>query len=692
MQKLKGLSLPTFSSSSSQQSGSSTALTAAPVDDGVRSSLAERHKLLKTLSATCQRLHKTHIKLKPHPLAGITSEKDQLLVWLATDLSSGAEAIEHATTDGSASDYVASLKALGSAELALARHHSSCADNLDNLVLHQLDDLLRQYKEYEKALKDADKLRTVLESKLSKKAKSGAEDDSEVQAELDYDDACTSLTQLATHLWAGLATEQDVVTALLDAQLELARQSFEELQACKDQFSAFSSRPSKPVSPVLTRAIPRAITRPSRSASDSNALRPPTLSFASVDHDSRDRPSSSGSNRRSTLSEGFSAKSSSTSQQQQQSGSGSSTPKRPDNKNRSRSSSMLSRLAPNSILGRNKKNGGIRRDDDDDDDENEYDEETGQRSGDEDDRNGLSPNRSRGGHGSRSVGHSPNRSRLSPSALRSSFVKGGGVQDDDDGLRRDILSGVSLGRTEQAGTSATTSLERKRTPLKRTHTAPANPQASSLTSTNRDFVSREPVRQASKPTPRRGRAAGAEYVQAKWSFKGSSTDELDLTKGDFVRVVSKINQDWWTGQVVASGGRGVKREGMFPRAYVVDVTSEDVPDHEGQEDESLAEDDDDKSDLSRTESKSSRFGQDTTTDEEEWHRSGDDEDDHDDGSRGDKSRFFNGSTSTTTTPRRYLPSGASTTSALAGFGRGVHGSKLKDKDGNDDHANSPFAD
>ncbi|KAK4048554.1 hypothetical protein OIV83_004722 [Microbotryomycetes sp. JL201] len=665
MQKLKGLSLPSFSSSSSAAAVAGGA-TEPALDDHVRSSLDARRQLLQKLAATCAKLHKAHTKVKPHPLAGITSEKDHLHVWLASDLSSGADAIDQATTDGSAAHYVSTLKALGSAHLALARHHSTCADTLDEHVLQQLDMLLKQYKEYDRALKDADKLRNILEAKLAKKAKSGTEDDSEVQAELDYEDACTNVTQLANHLWANLATEQDIVAALLDAQLELARQSVEELQAVKDQLATSAPRTTKPASPVLTRAIPNATTRPSRSASDSNALRPPTFA-------SSDRPSSSGSNRRSTLS-----------------GSGASSPKRPTlpdfagGKNRSRSSSMLSRFAPNAILGRNKKSGdkSVGRDEEDDEDD-------GQRSDDDyEDRLTRTRAGARFDQGSRSVGHSPNRSRPSPTALRSSFVGNARTHHgdgDDDDVKRDILSGVSL--SPSVATSMGTSVQRKRTPLKRMHTAP-NPR------TSLDLV--DSVNHRMSTVNSRGSGNSRRYVQAKWSFKGSSTDELDLVKGDFVRVVSQINDDWWTGKVVSSTTQSsARKSGMFPRAYVVDV--QQLP-NEIKDFTESGDEDDNVSFLSRTNSKSSRFGgQGTTTDDDDDLHHDEDEDVDDDdvdgeGRRGDKSRFFNESSTTpTTTPKKYLTSAASSSSALAGFGKNVNGVKLKERKGQD-HASSPFAD
>lgn len=63
------------------------------------------------------------------------------------------------------------------------------------------------------------------------------------------------------------------------------------------------------------------------------------------------------------------------------------------------------------------------------------------------------------------------------------------------------------------------------------------------------------------------------YVEARWAFSTTANDELNLEKGDVIRVEREINTDWWRGTIVsvqlAIGASRVGREGMFPSAYVV---------------------------------------------------------------------------------------------------------------------------
>lgn len=182
----------------------------------------------------------------------------------------------------------------------------------------------------------------------------------------------------------------------------------------------------------------------------------------------------------------------------------------------------------------------------------------------------------RDGRGSRSRGHSPTSSRFANGA---SAFRLGSNNSGYNGLREDVRSGVSL-------SPATSSLARRPTPLKRTHTAP-NPRLSS--DAERDLDDGGSL------------DAGATYVQARWPFKPAASaesdatgagadDELELERGDIVRVVRHVNDDWWIGVVVvpaesSTSGTSSKsrrrqsegREGMFPSAYVVEVDPPNKP-------------------------------------------------------------------------------------------------------------------
>ncbi|KAK4053647.1 SH3 domain-containing protein [Microbotryomycetes sp. JL221] len=699
MQKLKGLSMPSFTSPTSFLPSSSSnqfTLTDAAIDDNVRTTLEARRQVVQSLNATVSRLHKLHTKTKPRPLAGITSEKDKALVWLATDLINGADSLTQASPDSTLAEYASTLSSLGDVELALNQHEATFAETLDAQIIQQLDDLAKQYKDYDRTLKVADKLRSVLEQKLAKKAKSATEDDSEVQAQLDYEDACNQVTSLANHLWSNVGLEQDVVVALLDAQLEYARKSVEELQNGRD---SIASRPrmTKPVSPVLSRisAAKTNSTRASRSASDSSAPSASLRAFGLRNTPMTDakntssRPTSSSSDsphqtRRATLSGG----SSSTNQDKL-------SPKRPSasnesaTKNRSRSSSMLSRFAPGSILSRATGRKGSSADRDDEDDDEYYDDD------DRDDRNdqfhGRSRSNSGGGNkssrlfdqGSRSVGHSPSRMRPSPSNLRSSYLGRGHDDGENDAVRREFLSGVSLttnARPSSSGGPAAANeatLQRRPTPLKRMNTAP-NPRTSSDFGDSDDLNYRKDQDRGSNQN-KMASINRATYVQARWAFKGSSQDELDLDKGDVVKVTKRINDDWWVGRILSPQHKRTQH-GMLPKAYVVEI--QELP-RGVWDDEANGEDDetDGASFLS-----SSRDGHRDHTDE--------DEDEHDETRAGDKSRL---------TPSRggvdQAQRARSSSAATKMFGNSAkttfhsrNGAKLKNDGNVPEHGKSPFAD
>ncbi len=50
---------------------------------------------------------------------------------------------------------------------------------------------------------------------------------------------------------------------------------------------------------------------------------------------------------------------------------------------------------------------------------------------------------------------------------------------------------------------------------------------------------------------------------ALYDFTAENEGELSLAKGDVIRVLSKIDDGWWTGEI-----EGTSRSGMFPANYV----------------------------------------------------------------------------------------------------------------------------
>jgi len=214
-------------------------------------------------------------------------------------------------------------------------------------------------------------------------------------------------------------------------------------------------------------------------------------------------------------------------------------------KNRSRSGSMLERFA----LGKNKKK-----------DVSPAETPTAEEPDDE-----SPPAQQRGNSGA----SSPTRSRIAPSMpsigsfKKLSLVGAGsgkyGSLGEDD---------AEPAAATTSPTSSTASFSSRRIPpvLRRAETAPASPMPS--------------PRRAVPPLPSRGPVG--KTFRAQWAYvpAASSTghgtddeseDELELEKGDVVRVEREVNADWWVARIVGGAGaeRAQGRKGMFPSAYVV---------------------------------------------------------------------------------------------------------------------------
>ncbi|KAK6171084.1 hypothetical protein SNE40_019344 [Patella caerulea] len=52
-----------------------------------------------------------------------------------------------------------------------------------------------------------------------------------------------------------------------------------------------------------------------------------------------------------------------------------------------------------------------------------------------------------------------------------------------------------------------------------------------------------------------------QYVEAKFDFESQSQDELAFKKGDIIRVIEKVDENWWKGELSA-------QVGIFPITYV----------------------------------------------------------------------------------------------------------------------------
>jgi len=63
----------------------------------------------------------------------------------------------------------------------------------------------------------------------------------------------------------------------------------------------------------------------------------------------------------------------------------------------------------------------------------------------------------------------------------------------------------------------------------------------------------------------RGPKEAQDVVIALYDYKSQRGDELDLVKGDQIKVLVKENESWWMGELVKN-----KQEGYFPANYVQD--------------------------------------------------------------------------------------------------------------------------
>lgn len=81
----------------------------------------------------------------------------------------------------------------------------------------------------------------------------------------------------------------------------------------------------------------------------------------------------------------------------------------------------------------------------------------------------------------------------------------------------------------------------------------------------------DPVRNASSPasatarTPPQPERNLPSHARAMYDFAGESSDELSFARGELIRVIDAVSDEWWRGEL-----RG--RTGIFPTNYVVSVS------------------------------------------------------------------------------------------------------------------------
>ncbi|GAA5902967.1 hypothetical protein JCM5296_004506 [Sporobolomyces johnsonii] len=544
-------SLPSFSPSGDHA-------TSPPLPEERLASLSSRRQVVVNLHATFSSFHKALAKQRPNPTVetrlGVSQgETDLPARWVGEAFLEGAEALQRADQPAEDMDrYQSALSTVGEAHVQLATLASSYHDALAVGYLDALERRLDDYKELEKHLKEAEKRRAALEGVMSK-AEKGKKDRSEYEEELEqagwmYSDECDALVRKADQLDSAVGKDVEALRELIDVQLDFASRYVSLLEECKAALLTSAPGYSRASSPARARSsslhVPAVATRLSRSQSDSSVRAPPpTLvgSFLS--------PLGPGRARRSTVSSQTSDKD----KEKEKEGKG-------EVKNRSRSGSMLERFAfgagkKDKSKKKDKENGGGEVDADDQESDRELDEPRPSSSGT------STPSRFvPSGIGMPSLPTLGSLKKLTaPSASRY-----GSLPDADT--------------PAPAAPTTFTSPRRLAAPaLKRTQTAP--PTSSPTTSS--------PHRPPLSPLSRSSDVVGQTFI-SKWAYNPSlaDPDELELDKGDLVRVEKEVNADWWIGVTIEGRHEGSK--GMFPSAYVVPYEPEpslSEADHDDEQDE-----------------------------------------------------------------------------------------------------------
>ncbi|GAA5989780.1 hypothetical protein JCM10908_002317 [Rhodotorula pacifica] len=543
-------SLPSFGSSSS----ASERLTDPPLDEPTLASFAARQKLTSALLDACSQLHRALAKERPDPRNTIAHGKTKLPVeWVAEIMAEGADELKDSlvrNSSGEVESYAQVVASVGDMHAQLASLSANYHEQLAGNVLAVLERRAEDFKDWEKALKDAEKKRTTLDAILAKIEK-GKKDPAEYEQELDtaqwaYTDSCQRLQRRADQLDEALGEDREAAQQLVAVQLDFARNYVSLLEDCESSLSSSAARSARPRPPLPQRSSANASSsRMARSQSESSIqggkpVISPTIYSVLGPNRSRGNTVSSVSS------------------EKDRDHSGSST-----SKTRSRSGSVLDRLA---FGGRSKKKdangnsgGGV-----------DEEGEEGRPPASPREQNPSSPSRF-----NPSLPNLPTLGSLKKLSIASNGAGGkyGSLGDAEDyntapsSPTRSSAHPPAFRRSQTAPTTASSSNGSLKTP------SPTSP----------GFRRVPPVPSLPAPGPigRIYRAQWA-YLPASGSSHGhggsaedeSDIEDLALDRGDLVRIEEELTADWWKGAIVSGAGKG--RRGMLPSAYVVPHEGETV--------------------------------------------------------------------------------------------------------------------
>ncbi|GAA5846663.1 hypothetical protein JCM9279_003400 [Rhodotorula babjevae] len=525
-------SLPSFGSAAPDDDERPTA---PPLHPARLASLSTRKDVAGDLADTFAQHVRTLAKQRTNPVAGSGNSTGLPSQWVGETMVEAAQEIRAGATSSTEASYAHVLASTGELYLQFTKLATSYHDQLSASYLDTLERRTDDFKDLDKTVKEADKKRSLLEAIMVKMDK-GKKDPAEYERDLEnaqdvYADECKRLERKADRLEEALEGDIDALKQLVEVQLDFARGYVALLEDCQSSIGGISSS-SAPRPRSSTLQAPPSSTRMARSQSESSILSAPTPA------------SSTTSGMFSMLGPNRSRRSTVSSQTSDGAAASAAGAAGDSAKNRSRSGSMLERFA----LGKNKKK-----------DVSPAETPTAEEPDDE------PPAQQRSG------ASSPSRSRIAPSMPSLGSFKKLSLVGAGSGKYGSLGEDDAEPAATTSPTSSTASFASRRVPpvLRRAETAPAAPVPS--------------PRRAVPPLPSRGPVG--KTFRAQWAYVPASSstdhgtddeseDELELEKGDVVRVEREVTADWWTGRVVA-GGRGSSaeraqgRKGMFPSAYVV---------------------------------------------------------------------------------------------------------------------------
>ncbi|GAA5904479.1 hypothetical protein JCM8208_004204 [Rhodotorula glutinis] len=537
-QSIASMGAPTLPSFGSSSPDDDERPTRPPLGDPTRlTSLATRKDVAGNLADTFAQHVRTLAKQRTSPVAGSGNASALPAQWVGETMVEAAQEIRAGATSSTEASYAHVLASTGELYLQFSKLATSYHDQLSSTYLDTLERRTDDFKDFDKTVKEADKKRSLLEAVMTKMEK-GKKDPAEYERDLEnaedvYADECKRLERKADRLEEALEGDIDALKQLVEVQLEFARGYVALLEDCQSSIGGVSSSPA-PRARSSTLQAPPSSNRMARSQSESSVLSAPTPA------------SSNTSGMFSMLGPNRSRRSTVSSQTSDSAAASASGAAGDAAKNRSRSGSMLERFA----LGKNKK-------------KDVSPAETP--AVEEQDDEPAAAQRGSGASGA-SGASSPTRSRIAPSMPSIGSFKKLSLSSAGSGKYGSLGEDDAEPVATTSPTSSTASFASRRVPpaLRRAETAPASPVPS--------------PRRAVPPAPSRGPVG--KTFRAQWAYvpaassTGHGTDdeseeELELEKGDVVRVEREVTADWWVARVVGGGGGGLGRKGMFPSAYVV---------------------------------------------------------------------------------------------------------------------------